>query len=433
MDSDDKYGSDDEDYFKKKPTTTKSGQAAPSYLLHGKLTLKIWEAQLPIGHHKINPFVQLKCGGESFKTDSDNKGDKNPKWNHSIIINFANAQKDDVMLHLVVTDKGTFSKNIAKLDVPADLLFPQKTDGKALKEPHEFSLVNLKNPKQKAKIWLSAVWDGRGMPWQDDEALGSNDTKETKKAIMMHGKLTLTVHRAENLRDVQTFGKQDPYVEIKFAEYLYKTRVHEKAGSFPIWNQDFLLNVDHPQSEQISFLVYDKEPLLDNKIARIDLSIGKLLLKKGREQLLGLVFWDNFTKIGGDLYVTAKYEGTGAPITEEDKKKEKELKDKEAKEAKELEDLVLSAVKKKEDEANEILAKLHTAHEKAKLEAEQEIKRQQEELQKKEEELKKAQEELRAQHEETNRLKRQEEEKARLLAEQQAEQNALEKKNKRMN
>jgi len=145
--------------------------------------------------------------------------------------------------------------------------------------------------------------------------------KKLKKAIMMHGKLTITVHRAEHLREVQLIGKQDPYVEIKFGHYGYKTKVHEKAGAFPVWNQDFLFNVANPQNEQISFLVYDKEKLIDNKIARIDLTINRLLQKKDREQQLQLVFWENYHKIGGELYVTASYTGTGAPITKEDKKK----------------------------------------------------------------------------------------------------------------
>jgi len=421
--------SDDEDFFKKEAKTDKQGQeAGPSYLLHGKLTLTIVEADVPGGTHKINPFVQLKCGGESFKTEVDTKGDKKPKWNHSLIINFDNAQKDEVVLHLVVTDRGTLSKNLGKMDIPVDSLFPQKSDGKDLKDPTEFSLIVPKNPKKQAgKIWLKAEWDGRGMPWQSDESVGS-DGKEAKKAIMMHGKLTLTVHRAENLREVQLIGKQDPYVEIKFGEYSYKTRVHEKAGAFPVWNQDFLFNVDNPQNEQISFLVYDKEPLIDNKICRIDMTIGRLLLKKDREQLLQLLFWENFHKIAGDLYVTAIFTGKGAPITEEDKKKE-EAKKKEAEAAElqriEMEKLVLKVTKNTEDQANIFIAGLHAKHEQEKLQAQEELKKQQEEINKQKEELKRVQDELLKQQEEKDRLKREAEAKAQAILEEQAAKNAL--------
>jgi len=68
--------------------------------------------------------------------------------------------------------------------------------------------------------------------------------------------------------------------------------------------------------------------LIDNKIARIDLTIGRLLLRKDREQVLQLVFWENYHNIGGELYVTANFTGTGAPITEADKKKDEAKKKK---------------------------------------------------------------------------------------------------------
>jgi len=351
-------------------------------LLHGKLTLTIFEADLPSRHHKINPFVQAKCGGESFKTEVDTKGDKKPRWNHTVIINFDNAQKDDVILHLMVTDRGTLSKNIAQMDIPVDTLFPHKNDGKDQKDPLEFSLIVPKNPKKPAgKIWLRATWDGRGMPWQNDESVGSGDSKEgkePKKAIMMHGKLMLTVHRAENLREVQLIGKQDPYVEVRFGEYAYKTKVHEKAGAFPIWNQDFLFTVDHPQNEQLSFLVYDKEPLIDNKIARIDLTVGRLLLKKDCEQQLQLVFWENYHKIGGELYVTANFTGTGAPITEADKKKDEAKKKKEEEEneknRKAMEELVLKVTKDTEAQAQYFINDMHMKHEQEKVRQQEELK-----------------------------------------------------------
>jgi len=150
----------------------------------------------------------------------------------------------------------------------------------------------------------------------------------------MKGQLTLTVHRAQNLRNVQLLGKQDPYVNIIFREYSYKTKVHEKAGATPVWEQSFLFEVDNSQDQQINFLVYDKEQLkADNSIGRVDPTLGALLMKKNREQMLQLVFMENFHKIAGELFVTVKYTGTGAPITEEEKaeakrKEEEDLKKK---------------------------------------------------------------------------------------------------------
>jgi hypothetical protein len=357
--------SDDEDCFKKVAVVDKAAQEAAPFLLYGRLTLTVVRAELQ-GTAKLNPFVQMKCGGQVYKTEVDVKGDKNPKWENSYIVELEGGKKDDNTLHLFVTDKGSLvSQNIGRLDIPVEELFSHKTDGKG-KEALEYGLVNPKKfSKPAGKIWLKAVWDGRGMPWQTDLDVGSSG-REDKKAILMRGKLHVTVHKAENLRNVQLIGKQDPYVEIRFGSYAYKTKVHEKAGSFPIWNQDFVFNVDHAQSEQFSFLVYDKEPLVDNKIARIDLSIGKLLMKKDSQQMLQLMHWDNFHIKAGELYVTAGYTGEGAPITEEDIQKAEAKRKKEDEEAqeklKQIQQAEAHGRQETEKQANEFIKQLHATH-----------------------------------------------------------------------
>jgi len=172
--------SDDEDCFKKVAVTDKSGQEAAPFLLYGKLTLTVLRAELQ-GTAKINPFIQFKCGGQVFKTEVDVKGDKNPKWDNAYIVELDGGKKDDNILHLFVTDKGSLiSSNIGRLDIPVEELFSHKTDGKE-KEALEYGLVNPKNLKKPAgKIFLKAVWDGRGMPWQTDLDVGSSGREEKK-------------------------------------------------------------------------------------------------------------------------------------------------------------------------------------------------------------------------------------------------------------
>lgn len=50
------------------------------------------------------------------------------------------------------------------------------------------------------------------------------------KITVVHGKLT---------KDLETFGKQDPYVKITYMGTPYKTRVHQNGGKNPVWNQTF--------------------------------------------------------------------------------------------------------------------------------------------------------------------------------------------------
>jgi Ca2+-dependent lipid-binding protein len=51
---------------------------------------------------------------------------------------------------------------------------------------------------------------------------------------VVHGKLT---------KDLESFGKQDPYVKITYMGTPYKTRVHENGGKNPVWNQAFDIRI----------------------------------------------------------------------------------------------------------------------------------------------------------------------------------------------
>jgi len=51
---------------------------------------------------------------------------------------------------------------------------------------------------------------------------------------VVHGKLT---------KDLETFGKQDPYVKITYMGTPYKTKVHQNGGKNPVWNQAFEIRI----------------------------------------------------------------------------------------------------------------------------------------------------------------------------------------------
>ena len=53
------------------------------------------------------------------------------------------------------------------------------------------------------------------------------------------GLLHINVVQGRLTRDVEAFGKQDPYVKITYQGTKYKTRVHENGGKNPVWNQAF--------------------------------------------------------------------------------------------------------------------------------------------------------------------------------------------------
>jgi hypothetical protein len=124
-------------------------------------------------------------------------------------------------------------------------------------------------------------------------------------AVSNIGTLILHIHYAEHLMDVQTFGKQDPYVVVKCAKEKHKTRVCENGGRNPNWEMSFCFNLDG-RDESLHFKVKDKEPTKDRMIGRADIPLRQILHPNGRKSIT-LVADNNFTKNAGVLWVTTTF------------------------------------------------------------------------------------------------------------------------------
>ena len=59
------------------------------------------------------------------------------------------------------------------------------------------------------------------------------------------GKLRLTVIEAKLTRDTELFGKMDPYCVITYRDTVLKTKVIEKGGKTPKWNEPFVIDVKY--------------------------------------------------------------------------------------------------------------------------------------------------------------------------------------------
>lgn len=55
--------------------------------------------------------------------------------------------------------------------------------------------------------------------------------------------LTVKIESAELIRDVESVGKMDPYVECEVGDASFKTEIQKEGGKNPTWNQEltFLL------------------------------------------------------------------------------------------------------------------------------------------------------------------------------------------------
>ncbi|KAG0088660.1 hypothetical protein BGZ92_005889 [Podila epicladia] len=99
-----------------------------------------------------------------------------------------------------------------------------------------------------------------------------------------HGSiLTVVVHSAANLQDVETIGKQDPYfqftLDINNPKKFQKTFVHKNAGKNPVWNQTFTVPLNG--EAELFFEIMDEETTADAVIGFAAISLSQVVHAPG--------------------------------------------------------------------------------------------------------------------------------------------------------
>jgi len=127
------------------------------------------------------------------------------------------------------------------------------------------------------------------------------------------GKLELKVCRGERLKDMELVGKMDPYCTLQCGGEKFKTKVLKKAGTNPVWNQNFIFNLDGKTEPILHVMVMDSDLISDDCIGRLDIPLADLC-KTHHEQKFQVVDKNNFKKITGDLYLQCvSYSGSHLP------------------------------------------------------------------------------------------------------------------------
>ncbi len=76
--------------------------------------------------------------------------------------------------------------------------------------------------------------------------------------------LKVTVVDGKLIRDTETFGKMDPFVEIEHKGIKYKTSTHEDGGKTPKWNYNIEIPFER-EDDKIQVSCYD-EDLVSNTL-----------------------------------------------------------------------------------------------------------------------------------------------------------------------
>ncbi|KAI9489441.1 C2 domain-containing protein [Zychaea mexicana] len=92
------------------------------------------------------------------------------------------------------------------------------------------------------------------------------------------GVLTVQVLEAKNLKNEDTIGHNDPYVELWLdEEYKQKTSVQKNADE-PAWNETFTFNIEEGSKvHKLHFKVLDKDKMDTEKIGDADFEFDSAL------------------------------------------------------------------------------------------------------------------------------------------------------------
>merc|ERR1712050_38412 len=146
----------------------------------------------------------------------------------------------------------------------------------------------------------------------EKEAFIDEDTKLDTVDIKP-GVLTLTIHKASQLENLDVIGKSDPYVKIKFND-LELTSKTIKNSLEPEWNFSNDFEILENQNKNIDITVYDSDIGKDNIEGSFILPVQEAIKNADKE-----ASWYNLTgSKSGKLFISSKFAENQAPANVDD-------------------------------------------------------------------------------------------------------------------
>ncbi|KAG0551905.1 hypothetical protein BDA96_01G463500 [Sorghum bicolor] len=121
----------------------------------------------------------------------------------------------------------------------------------------------------------SVITDMLQWPHRIVVPLGGVDVDVSDLELKPHGKLTVTVVRAESLKNKELIGKSDPYV-VLFIRPMFKEKTSVIDDNLnPHWNETFHLIAEDKETQSLVLEVFDEDNMKQDKrlgIAKLPLS-----------------------------------------------------------------------------------------------------------------------------------------------------------------
>lgn len=214
------------------------------------------EAQLthdtdPTG--KMDPYFKIEVNGQVFISDVCKEGGKNPKWDDT----FSFPLGGDGSIKVSLWDKD----NISSDDLIGDSVL------------NLFQLGSLVN----AVEWFDIYYKG--------EVAGKIAAQVTRVQPNSGPHVIIRPVRGELIRDNDTFGKMDVFVEILSNGQEHQSSVCYKGGKTPVWNDSLVLPLNGDGA--IRVVLYDKDGSKNDLIGDANSNLYQLLQQS--QQMGGMV------------------------------------------------------------------------------------------------------------------------------------------------
>ncbi|KAJ7951027.1 synaptotagmin-5-like [Quillaja saponaria] len=135
----------------------------------------------------------------------------------------------------------------------------------------------------------SIVTDMLQWPHRIVVPLGGVPVDTSDLELKPQGELTVTVGKANDLKNKEMIGKSDPYVVLHIRPlFKVKTKVIENNLN-PIWNETFQLIAEDKETQSLTLEVFDKDIGQDVRLGIVKLPLIELEAEKDKEYELRLL------------------------------------------------------------------------------------------------------------------------------------------------
>ena len=190
---------------------------------------------------------------------------------------------------------------------------PVEADGQDLQDSTAQPIKEEASPPKKQSVSMKSVKSKAASVTSSQKTTPAVTKQKTKELDENpSGNLTLTIGSAELKRDVDTFGKQDPYIRLHLYDQFWdwKSKIVESGGKTPTWNETVEIPIKN-QDQNLTIKVMDDD-LGDAKemVCSAAILVRTLCVKGGFQEDIQLEFQG---KDAGTITIKASFAPDKSP------------------------------------------------------------------------------------------------------------------------